>query len=355
MTTHSVIPYAAIDLGFFSTKLAVPVLDSASSRVVTAQFPSLAPVAGLQVDLPAMARPDGCVVKVDEIPHFVGEGSYHLLTSSSLTRSATPNYSNTPEYKALFLGALWHAVRLLKLGDRPVKIERLTVGLPVSAMRTHSQSLEALCTGTHQIPGVADPGTDFKVTIGKVHVLSQPQGAMLSVLVDTPELQDETVLVADMGGGTFDWFLAEKMVAKVNRSGSHNEGMLNAALEVCNRIAPELSGNPDVIQRIDDSLRNGSATVKLGGQLVDLSSSLSFADKVISSGLRAMERKVGEMRSIDRVLVTGGGAAMVSRVWPSVFPGSSAVVEVCEEPVYSNVRGFLVYSRSMSASGKRGA
>lgn len=348
-TTHTIIQAAAIDLGFFSTKMAT-LQNQGSTPVRTEQFPSLAPISAPIQDLPSFNRPDGCTIKVKDVTYFVGAGALQRVDGAGFVRSANPEYSNTPEYKALFLGALWHMARSMQVGDTHLKIEHLVVGLPMANMRTHAKSLAELCSGSHLIPGVTDPTDHFKVSIGKVHVLSQPQGAMLSVLGSTPSAATENILVADMGGGTFDWFLAERMVANLNKSGSHNRGMLNCAIEICKRVAPDSLGNPGMIQRIDHALHQGAPTVKVAGQEVSLAEALPYAMQVVESSLRQMSLSVGDMGTVDRVIVTGGGASLITKAWSRVFPRSASFLDVCDDPVYANVRGFLLYARSAAAA-----
>jgi PRTRC genetic system protein D len=350
MTTHTIISASAIDLGFFSTKIASPMTGAGSTSVKTQQFPSLAPISTPMQDLPSFNRPDGCTVTVADVTYFVGSGVHQRMDGSGLTRSSNPDYSRTPEYKALFLGALWHLARSMQLGDTHLKLEHLAVGLPMASMRSHAKFLSDLCSGSHLIPGVADPASQFKVTIGKVHVLSQPQGAMLSMLGTTPSASQENILVADMGGGTFDWFLAERMVANLNKSGSHNRGMLNCSIEICKRIAPDSIGNPGMIQRIDDALREEAPSVKVAGQQVDLADSLPYALQVVESSLRQMALSIGDMGTIDRVIVAGGGAHLITKAWANVFPRYTSLLDVCDDPVYANVRGFLLYARSAAAN-----
>ena len=352
MTIHSVIPSAALDLGFFSTKMAF-LAKEASSKVRTDQFPSLAPVLRTQLlELPSFNKPDGCVVKVGGSSYFTGTGVHQVMDSGGMTRSATPDYSTTPEYKALFLGALWHMARAMRLGDCNLKFEHFAVGLPMAGLRTHAKSLQALCTGSHLIPGVADPGALFKVVISKVHVLSQPQGCMLSLLNQFPQIKQEKVLVLDMGGGTFDWFLAERMVSNTHKSGSHPKGMLNCATAVCEKLAPGSTGNQALLDRIDEALRLDLPSIKVFGKETELAPALPAALEIVSSCLRQMALSVGDMAAIDRVVLSGGGAPMLAKAWAHVFPKLGHMIQAVDDPVYANVRGFLMYANSVASARK---
>lgn len=345
MTTHAIVPTAAIDLGFFSTKYSW--LDG-SALIRTDQFPSVAVMSDHPQDLPAFQRPEGCLISNEGVPRFVGKGALSMLDGTGQMRGAYPDYSRSQEYKVLFLGALWHLAKDMSLGDAHLKIERLVVGLPMSAMKAHANSLADLCTGTHPIPGVKDPSQTYKVTVAKVHVLSQPQGAMLNLLARDCSASEKTVLVADMGGGTFDWFVAKRMTANVQRSGSHPKGMLNCAQDVCRRIAPESIGNIELVQRIDRALTADVPVATMMGQPVDLTPFLPTANKVVHTCLRDMMLSVGSMDDIDIVLLAGGGAPLVKRVWANVDPKTYERIELEDDPVYANVRGFLEFANFAS-------
>lgn len=342
MTTHTVLPAAGVDVGFFSTKFA---FHDSTGQPHTGLFPSLAPISMPIQDLPSFNRPDGCTVDIEGTPFFVGAGAPQMMDGTGLIRSASTDYSLSRAYRALFLGALWHIARAHKLGDRPLKIERLAVGLPMSAMRTHAQSLAEMCAGPHLIPGVADPSQSFKVSIGKVHVLSQPQGSMLNLLARDPEAARQNILVADMGGGTFDWFLSERMGSVIARSGSHGKGMLNCATDVCNRVAPDSVGNTAVLARFDEALRLGKPTVRVMGTELDITGALSPATTIVMACLEQMQKSVGDFGFIDRVILAGGGAPFVRRVWVQHLPKLASLLEPEDDPVFSNVLGFLAFAR----------
>lgn len=93
MSTHTILPAAGLDLGFFSTKLALPIQTHSSISVLNEQFPSLAPVSTPMQDLPSFNRPDGCTVRVGDVTYFVGQGVHQKMDGSGMTRSSNPDYS----------------------------------------------------------------------------------------------------------------------------------------------------------------------------------------------------------------------------------------------------------------------
>ena len=108
-----------------------------------------------------------------------------------------------------------------------------------------------------------------------------------------------------------------------------------------------------MIQRIDDALRQESRTVRVAGKEVEIADSLPYALQVVESSLRQMSLSVGDMGTMDRVIVAGGGASLITKAWANVFPRYTSLLDVCDDAVYANVRGFLLYARSAAATSAR--
>lgn len=345
MSSHTLIPAAAIDLGFHTTKFAFSKLSGTTGPFPCGQFPSLAPSLFIPLESLPTAVPDGVAIALDKNSYFVGNHATVMLSAAGLNRSANADYSTTPEYRAILLGALWHIARDARKGDGNLRIEHLTLGLPMATVRTHRQQLIQLAQGEHNLPSITKDGKPFKLYVSHVHVLSQPQGALLHCVeaVDGA-VQDENVVVADLGGGTFDWYLSEAMVPNIARSGSYNRGMLNAATEACKIISPQSVSDVGFLGRIDAALRLGQTEVKITGRMVPMGAAVAAAHKVVDEALGQMVISVGSINTLDRVLLAGGGAPLLKARLAKVLPGLSGVATMGREPVYANVRGFLQYA-----------
>lgn len=343
---HTLLPAAAIDLGFHTTKYTFSKLAQAQAGdSPCGQFPSIAPsLSAAQKSNPAFHL-DGVVVAVDNTNYFVGPHAQRMVGASGLHRADSSDYSTTPEYHALLLGTLWHIARDAHKGDGSLRIEHLTLGLPMATVRTHRQQLIQLAQGEHTLPAITKGGKPFKLYVGHVHVLSQPQGALLHC-VDAVDgaVQEENVVVADLGGGTFDWYFSEAMVPNIARSGSYNRGMLNAATEACKIISPQSVHDVGFLGRIDAALRLGQAEVKITGRMVPMGEAVAAAHKVVDEALGQMAISIGSISTVDRVLVAGGGAPLLKARMAHVLPGLNRVAMMGKEPVYANVRGFLQYA-----------
>ena len=236
-------------------------------------------------------RLDGVNVNVQGSYYFVGPHAQRMLGAAGLHRAASSEYSTTPEYHALFLGALWHIARDAYKGDGHLRIEHLTLGLPMAITSSYRKRLKELATGEHALPPTQPGGKPIKVYVTHVHMLSQPQGALLhfSDTVD-PSIQEENVVVADLGGGTFDWFSCASMVPTLPQCDSHHRGMLNAATEACKIVAPQAVNDLDLLARIDEALRHGKSEVKISGRMVPFGEGVSAAHKVIDEADRKSTR-----------------------------------------------------------------
>lgn len=349
MSSHTVLPAAAIDLGFHTTKYTFSKLPTAhAGKSPCWQFPSIAPSLSVVLESSPAFQLNGVAVSVDNTNYFVGPHAQRMVGASGLHRAASSDYSTTPEYHALLLGALWHIARDGHKGDGNLSIDQLTLGLPMAITRTHSKRLKELAMGEHLLPPITKDGKPIKVFVNNVYVLSQPQGALLhfSDTVDS-SVDQEHVVVADLGGGTFDWFSAVSMVPTLPRCDSHSRGMLNAATEACKVVAPQSVNDVDFLARIDEALRMGSNEVKVTGRMVAFDDARTAAHKVIDDALGHMAISIGSSSSIDRLLLAGGGAPLLRARLPHVLPHLSDVAVMIEDPFYANVRGFLYFSLAM--------
>lgn len=348
MSSHTILPAAAIDLGFHTTKYSFCKLPDSADARPCGQIPSIAPCLPAPMEDATGYQLDGTTVSVNGSYYFVGPHAQRMVGAAGLHRAASAEYSTTPEYHALLLGALWHIARDGHKGDGSLRIEHLTLGLPMAITSVYRKQLKELATGEHSLPAIQRGGKPIKVYVTNVHVLSQPQGALLH-FSDTVDhsVQDENVVVADLGGGTFDWFSCASMVPTLPQCDSHHRGMLNAATEACKLVAPHAVNDLGLLARIDEALRHGHREVKITGRMVPFGDALSAAHKVIDEALRHMAISIGSSGSIDRLLLAGGGAPLLKARLPHVLPHLSEVAVMVEDPFYANVRGFLFFSVAM--------
>lgn len=346
--THVVLPAAGLDIGFHTTKFTTGTTSTPTgTQINTDSFPSLAPQlsAGDAAKYQGVAI-DGVFIPIGDHTFLVGKGAPAAMDGAGQVRAANTGYSETPAYKALFLGALSHIAKS-QGATGSLTIEWLTMGLPVSTVMTHRKQVEAMAKGTHEVPMPGKAGL-LRVTVKNTLVIGQPQGALIYHTQKlASQMSNETVLVLDMGGGTFDWFISTKMVPNFTLSGSIPKGTLSSSSAVLDKLVsqekldPGYRDNPHLLERIDEAMRNGLPTVGIVGRKLALEPHLTLADSVIRSALTDMATRLGSaMGTIEHVLLTGGGAPLVDRNIKAVLPIAADMLQMDDEPVMSNVKGF---------------
>lgn len=346
------IPALAVDVGFFSTKYTLGrAIGKDSNDIQVAQFPSITPrIFNGMSTLPITDSLNGVVIEVEPgVSHFVGEDVLNAVRAHG-TRAVIQNFSETSGYKALFLGALFNVARHFKTGSELV-VKQLVVGLPLTTLYTHHQSLKTFVEGEHVIPSPSNRNGKIKVVIKQALVVAQPQGALfnhgVAKLGGAPS--DSTTLVLDMGGGTFDWFVSKGGVPNHQRCGAAPIGALACATAVCDQIHPDLKDDSEILARVDLALRQGAKTVKITGRNLEMQQYWPAVKGVLQDAIEQMQKSVGSLRSIDAILLTGGGAKLLAKVAADMLPEFSHLMEVDANPVESNVRGFHIIAELYSA------
>jgi len=345
------VPALAVDVGFFSTKFTLGRTSNGErSEIMVSQFPSVTPrIFNGMNNLPNAAALDGVLIEVEPgVSHFVGKDVLNTVKAHG-TRAVIPNFSETSGYKALFLGALFNVARHFGATTGLV-IKQMVVGLPLTTLYTHHESLKTFVEGEHIIPNPSNPNGQIKVVIQHALVVAQPHGALISHGVTKfGAPTDSTTLVLDMGGGTFDWFVSKGAVPNHQRCGAAPIGALACATAVCDQIHPDLKDDNEILARVDLALREGAKTVKITGRDHDMQQYWPAVKGVLQDAVEQMQKSVGSLRSIDAILLTGGGAKLLAKVAADMLPDFAHLMEIDANPVESNVRGFHVIAELYSA------
>ncbi len=345
------VPAIGLDVGYSFTKYTTGKREHTDAKILVRNFPSLAPrISGSMHIQPGLDELDGVVIEVEPgARHFVGKDVHQMLGTSG-TRAVTPDYSRSSDYKALLLAALFHIARELKTEGNLV-IGKLVAGLPLSTVYTHSQALRTLLVGVHIIPSPIDMSTNMTVIIQHATVIAQPQGALIASGsgADANSRTELNTMVLDMGGGTFDWFVATGLKPNRVLCGAVSIGALACTAAVCNEIKPDLKDNPEIMNRVDRALRDSAETVLISGVTHQMRKFDSTVRRVLSDAIEQMQKSVGSIDGIDRILVTGGGAKLMFSALTDLLPQYKHLMEIDSEPVGSNVRGFHLLAEYQQA------
>jgi plasmid segregation protein ParM len=342
----------AIDLGFGYTKYTARNPHPGSTGVVTRQFPSVCvPVTSDNafVDLDPhsnMKSIETVRVVLEDRAFDVGPEAAQLLAGGT-GRTHDQDYSRTPNYEALMLGALFYM-------SEPV-IDRLVLGLPVSRFRFSKARLVERFAKDLYVPvrGRA-PDEKRKVTVNEVTVLPQPLGGFMLARANSrdfnPSLRGST-LVVDPGYVTFDWIVVSDSGAYLNtRSDALDGCMSRIHNEIARFIARDTQRNVDGTHELDNALRHGQPFMHYG-KAIDLSKYAAVARSTVDLRINEMMVRMGKDSDIVRVIVCGGGASLFTPVLKERFPDCHFMV--LNDPMTANVRGFQLFGDTAPAPQRK--
>ena len=343
----------AVDVGYFNTKYTLGRKEAGQNvEIAVGMFPSLAPrlASNVMMHSPGTSTADGTVVTIGGVRYFVGRGAVFNSTGME-SRPVLPDYSMTDKYLALLRGALNYM--LVDAGNPSLLvIEHLVLGLPLNNYHKYDAALKKRALGTHVLAEASDSSPGRRVTIENATVMVQPQGALIdytlhSVSNGAEQRNDGWILVMDPGGGTLDWFLTKGRQPNWQRSGAYPKAMLACATAVCDRINPDWKSQFEIVERVDQAIRNQAETFRVGSETYQMSEFRQSIDFVLDDSLRNMLEVVGPTDNLDRILLTGGGATVYCSHIRRHYPKLAKLIHMEDNPVFSNVRGFQMVGESM--------
>lgn len=344
----NLIPYAAIDLGYFQTKYMF--CRAKGDQPQAGLLPSVAPIVSEQrlargSDMNSVEVNNGFYIGVDRETRYVGTDARSKDTSTA-ARTVDLDWCLSGEYRALYLGTLAHISRQVGATDE-LSIEVLTVGLPVTNHQSHKDRLIKMSKGTHVVP--SGTGKRLNVTVEEVSCLMQPTGA----LAKATGLQQSDALIIDMGGGTVDWYGIIDGKGAANRRGSARLGMSTCAKRGLRLLAHDLYQDPLYVARFAEALcGTGDFTFSVGGEPVapaDLEAAYKAAWQTGVEALDTVQEGSTDFARYGHVVFTGGGGLFMSRIFLQRYPHLAKRVVVDDDPVYSIVQGFLSWAAHMHA------
>jgi plasmid segregation protein ParM len=321
----------AIDVGYGNTKY---IRTVENGQAIADHFPSI-------VHRPAGGKPsfhespDIYEVVVNKTTYEVGPGVDAALEGG--LRIMHDNYIETEDYMALVYGALSQ----MKLSE----IDLLVVGLPVDLMGSKREALQNRLVGEHVVCGET-------VNIKRVNAVAQPLGGFLHYASQNKmieELNSTRNLLIDPGFFTVDFLVSTGLREIRGKSGSHPAGVSSYLKAVAKGLSREFQINYDNISHIDEGIRKGK--FRLYGKDVDLSQYHEQALAEIAPAVDAISNKIGDGRSIDQVILVGGGAKLFESSIKNLLPQHR--VHCDEYSVVANVLGFQKIGEAWAAHNSR--
>jgi hypothetical protein len=237
---------------------------------------------------------------------------------------------------------------------------RIVTGLPPSYMHL-KEWLERNVSGTYR---VQFKGSNVQHIEVKLHVVAQGVGALLCDAIDaTGYISDEalgqlldpldsnTTAICDIGAGTACLVMARGLrpVGGSTKSVKHGaweieEHVRSALVSAYGPASVEEYGRHELLRRVrQNRLRVSDAPVPTDVFLSNATKAV--ADKVI----KEMRALWGDGNHLDRILIVGGGGALMAEEIQRWYPRARLVHDV--DPVYANVEGYRRLSVLLNTMG----
>jgi plasmid segregation protein ParM len=213
-------------------------------------------------------------------------------------------------------------------------VDLLVVGLPVAQYMLRRAALEKAMTG------VFDVGRGRQVTVRKVLVVAQPQGALFSYAAESGRLAEtlgQRSLVIDAGTRTFDWLVTHGMRVMPSLSYSVNRGVADILRVIAEGISTDIGEPYTDHDAIDLALRT-KKPLRIYQRAYDIRRHVVTAEKIAEQAVTSMLERLGSSHGFEHVVLVGGGAFLFRKALKVRLP-KMTVTEVAE-PLYANVKGF---------------
>jgi plasmid segregation protein ParM len=321
---------AGNDIGYGYTKAVVRKGARAVKRVVIESL--IGPAIDVRYHVDLMGNGNPHELETNGEAWFFGQDA---RMQSPFTISPRSRDRDAETMRVLMLAALTRA------GVTSAEVQMVT-GLPV-AWYEDKDELTTTLRGLHTFHLDDESG---RVDVTHLLVVPQPFGSFVTAitdaqgkLTDPDDLARGKVSVVDIGMHTSDFALFDTMRYREPLSGSIPLGMARYYELIQRRVESEHG-----LQISLEEAREACSTFKVRdhGDSVEVGSAVESAWNSISKRIvgKAQTLWDDEARTIDRVLITGGGAVPFERAIKARFPQAVKL----DEPQMANAEGFLRYA-----------
>lgn len=287
-------------------------------------------------------------VEIDGKALFVGE----LAERQSVERFFTldQNQFVADFTKVLALAPL---AQMVERQD-PVKV---VAGLPISHYRRHRKELVEILKGQHPVSVVDAQGerTETVVRITDVRVVPQPFGSVLNLMLsDLGEVRDrrfldEKVGVIDVGFRTTDYTIADGTKYSERGSRTVDTGISRAFATIASKLQESSSVNIE-LYRLFEAVEQGG--IKIHGKRYDLKLIKEHAFTQLAGAIATEANRLWASDwDIDRVMISGGGGAVLAPYLQPLIKGEIMPVDPGRDFRLNNVRGYLKYGKRLWTRG----
>jgi plasmid segregation protein ParM len=320
--------------------------DPSSSQILTESFPSLSPIAGVDVLSTVATRSrDTFQVPINSRIYEVGKDVAMNMSPKEEGAVLDKEFAFSEAYRARCYGALNYMLR----GLPGREIDYLVLGLPLNTYFAKAKAVSELFTGRHTI--------DTHGTVVTVHncvTFPQPLGSFVDYFGSNKNLSArQETLIVDTGFNTVDFFILVGQTPSEDRSFAVPRGVFHIlqhaarAFLKARGVEMELA---ELIRHMDLSLSSGT-DFRLFGKPVPLDEILEPGLSVATEVAQVIKNQIGGGATIANIVLSGGGARLYQKAMRDQFPNHNIVV--LPNPGFANVRGFQVLGERIAASANR--
>lgn len=289
---------------------------------------------------------EGFVENKLDVSEFIinGNNEETLLFGKDLdkvtnTGKDTASTNNRYDYKS-FKDLVECSIGLLarEIPDEVVNVV-IASGMPSNEIGTDKQDkFEKILNKSRliQIDGVTKT-----INVKGIKIIAQPMGTLLDMHMENGKVYkgftEGKYSVLDFGSGTTIIDTYQNMKRVEEESFVINKGMIDFYKRIATHISKKANGSSVTPRQVEDGLELKQC--KVSSRLtVDFADDFyKEQDNLIQEVMSSFETVVGNISTVDRIVVTGGGANVhfdsLSHYYPDVF-------EKSDDSQLSNVRGY---------------
>jgi len=293
----------------------------------------------------------------EETYHIARDGQDYIVGNDALGASLFEDFARRPERLIDAYGK-----RLVLTATAPFSSHEtplhVAIGLPISYFQHWATELTKRLTGYHKIGIYQADGrcTRKNIHIRKVHVIPTPLGTYTGLILDADgrrqacEYDDLKIAVVDIGFRTTDVMVMASGRFCNRGSGTIEMGMANGFEKIAGRLYRESGVIPD-LNRLYKAIRMGS--IRIEDQEYNVTKLRDETCREVSVALAdRINYNLKDDWDIERVLLTGGGAADAAATIAPLIDSEVVLIEHEQDVRLSNVQGQLRLARHMwGASG----
>ncbi len=236
-------------------------------------------------------------------------------------------------------------------GDKSNEPINIVSGLPIGYFKQNHERFSEILTGHHSITYHSHDGqkTTKEININKIHMLPQPLGTALNLLMDengkiiNKKLADQKIGIVDIGFRTTDFTIVDHLRYIDRGSRTLDKGICNGFSILANKLREKCGVNVE-LYRLYQAAETGS--IKMRGKGYSFK---KMRDQIYYQLVRSITSDIDRLWSddwdIDTIVLTGGGCRELAQYLKPLINGHVTPVDPNIDPRLHNVNGYLKYGK----------